>query len=401
MLIKLAWKNIWRNKVRSGVILGAIAVGLFSGTYLTAFITGWQYDAVQNDIDNNSAYIQIHDPDFLINCDIERYFLCTDIANIENAEISQRLCLLGMLASANNAVGITAKAVIPQKEIKVSKVWQNIPDSLGDFLSSDIRNPIVISQKTAEKLKIKLKSKIVFSFQSADGEMQSVAFRVGGIFNTSNTVFDEATAFVRYDDVFALTALPENAVNEAAVKLADIKTCDEITPKIKEMYPNLAVQNWREINPALSLSLAWMDMFCVIILGIFLFALSFGIINTMLMAVLERTRELGMLKAIGMSNRRIFSMIMLETLFLTVLGSIIGVILAVALLVPSLKSGIDLTFFMGDSFEDYGYSSIVYPILNIKTFIQIVVLVFIAGILSAIYPARKALKNNIIEAIKN
>ncbi|MDR2824770.1 MAG: FtsX-like permease family protein [Prevotellaceae bacterium] len=400
-MIKLAWKNIWRNKIRSSIILGAIAIGLFSGTYLAAFLNGWMYGTVQSDIDADLSYIQIHDTAFLANCDIERYFLRSDVAGIENAEISQRLCLQGMLSSANNAIGIMAKAVNPQDEMKASKLWRNIPDSLGTFLNAEIRNPIVLSRKAAEKLKVKLKSKIVFSFQNRNGEMQSVAFRVCGIFSTSNTLFDESTVFVHYDDIFALTALPENAVNEVAVSVSDIKTGDEITPKIKEMYPKLSVQSWREINPTLAMSLAWTDIFCVVILGIFLFALSFGIINTMLMAVLERTGELGMLKAIGMNNKRIFLMIMLETLFLTVLGSIIGVILAVAILVPSLKSGVDLTFMMGNSFEDYGFSSVVYPILEIKTFIQISILVFVAGILSAIYPAIKALKIDIIKAIKN
>jgi ABC-type antimicrobial peptide transport system permease subunit len=115
---------------------------------------------------------------------------------------------------------------------------------------------------------------------------------------------------------------------------------------------------------------------------------------------LERTREIGMLAAIGMNRSRIFRMIMLETLFLTLLGSIAGIVLAVAALIPSLHSGVDLTFMMGDSFEDYGYSSIVFPVIDLKMFVEIIILVIVTGILSAIYPARKALKINTIEAIK-
>jgi len=142
------------------------------------------------------------------------------------------------------------------------------------------------------------------------------------------------------------------------------------------------------------------DYMAVIILGIFLLALSFGIINTMLMAVLERTRELGMLGAIGMSKGKIYNMIMLETVFLTLFGSVIGIILAVALILPLIETGIDLSFFMEDLMEDYGFSSVIYPVANMKMFVQILALVILAGILSAIYPARKALSLKPLDAIR-
>jgi len=150
----------------------------------------------------------------------------------------------------------------------------------------------------------------------------------------------------------------------------------------------------------LAMMIKYTDFFSMMILVIFMLALLFGIINTMLMAVLERTRELGMLGAIGMSKRKIFSMIMLETLFLTLLGSVAGIILGVAAIFPSINSGVDLTPLMSDNFEDFGFGSIVFPILNIKMFVEIVVLVIIAGILSAIYPAIKALKLKPLEAIR-
>jgi len=230
--------------------------------------------------------------------------------------------------------------------------------------------------------------------------MQSLAFRVSGIFNTTNAMFDEATVFVHYSDVFRYTGLPEGAFHEAAILLPDIEASDIVYPQLKNLFPEMSVRDWKELNPALSMYFAMTNFMGLIILGIFLFALSFGIINTMLMAVLERTRELGMLGAIGMSKRKIFSMIMLETVFLTLIGSIAGIVLAAAVVLPTIQSGIDLSFFMEDQFEDFGFASIVYPILNIKMFVEIIVLVIVAGILSAIYPARKALKLKPLEAIR-
>jgi ABC-type lipoprotein release transport system permease subunit len=407
--MKLAWKNIWRNKVRSGVILSAIAIGLFSGTFMLAFIQGWIMGTVNSDIKTQYSHVQIHHAEFLANHDIGAYFMRDDAENTIGADgrgeaclapTAFRLNLSGMLASSHNALGITAKGVFPDEEMRVTDVWQHIPDTMGNFLGDDTRMAIVISSRVAEKLKVRLKSRIVFTFQDVHGDMQSLAFRVGGIYKTTNAMFDESTVFVRYSDIHGYTGLPKSAIHESAILLPDIETCNIVAPQLRALFPDMSVRDWSEMNPALSMYFAYTDFMGVVILGIFLFALSFGIINTMLMAVLERTRELGMLGAIGMSKRKIFRMIMLETIFLTLLGSAVGIILGIAVVLPTLQSGIDLSFFMGDQFEDFGFASIVYPILNLKMLIEIVVLVILAGILSAIYPARKALGLKPLEAIR-
>lgn len=405
MVAILAWKNIWRNKVRSSVILGAIGVGLFAGFYLSAFMSGWVAGAVNNDIDTYLSHVQVHDTAFLANGDVGAFFMEAPVKEKIGqsglpAAVSFRLRLSGMLASANNAIGVTAKGVSAEEEKAVATVWKQIPDTLGAFLPGEARMPAVISRKIAEKLKVKLKSKIVFTFQDATGEMQSVAFRVCGIYKTGNGLFDEGNIFVRRADIFAYTGLPDGAAHEAAVKVADLETCSAAAPLLKALFPELDVQGWGELNPMLAMSMAWMEVFALVINVVFLFALSFGIVNTMLMAVLERTRELGMLGAIGMSRAKIFRMIMLETVFLTLLGSLAGVAAGVAAVAPSLESGIDLSFMVADTLEDFGFSAIVYPIVSVQMLVEIIALVIVAGILSAIYPAMKALKLKPLEAIR-
>jgi ABC-type lipoprotein release transport system permease subunit len=342
----------------------------------------------------------------LANNDVSAFFERSEIEQkIPNVpivpKVAHRLNLNGMLASPHNALGVTAKGVFPDEEMQVTDVWKHIADTMGVFLTDDTRMPIVISSRTAEKLRVRLRSRIIFTFQDATGEMQSLAFRVSGIYRTTNAIFDENTAFIRYSDIFPYTALPEGAVHETALLFPTIEDANRVLPELRALFPNKTVRDWSEINPALSMYFAYTDFMGLIILGIFLFALSFGIINTMLMAVLERTRELGMLGAIGMSKRNIFSMIMLETIFLTLIGGAIGIILGIAVILPTMENGIDLSFFMADQFEDFGFASIVYPIMNFKMFTEIVVLVLIAGILSAIYPARKALKLKPLDAIRS
>ncbi len=402
----LSWKNIWRNKTRSFIIIGAIAIGLFAGAFIASFITGWMQRQVESDIHNQISYIQIHHENFLNNYDLSDYFLRSQIEPVIQSDkgishVSYRLKIVGMLASAANAVGLHINAVDVPEEMKVSSLYTTIPDSCGSFFQDNKEMRIVISRRTAEKLKVKLNSKVVVNFQNLDGETVSLAFRIGGIFKTTNSIFDEGNVFIDKRDVAALTGLPADAAHEAAIMITIPETCNAITQTLKQQLPGMDVKDWKELNPMLKLSDEWQSMMSMVILGIFLLALAFGIINTMLMAVLERTRELGMLMAIGMNKRKIFNMIMTESLLLTMAGGIIGMALAALVIALTTKSGINLSFMMGDNFEDYGFGSLVYPAISVGMFIQITILTLFCGIISAIYPARKALKLNPLEAVNS
>lgn len=405
MILNLAWKNIWRNKLRSFIIIGAISIGLFTGTFMSAFMTGWIHYKIIDDINNELSYIQIHQKQFSQNNEISAYFFKDSLSGLNRrlkhiSGVSHRIKISGMIASAANASGVIINGVDVDDEKKASLLYQSIPDSLGEFLP-DGKMQIVVSRRTAEHLKVKLKSKVVISFQDIHGEVVSAAFRIGGIFKTANSVFDESTVFVKESDLFPLTGLPEGAVHEAAIMLDDFNAYDSATAAAKQLYPNMDIKNWAELMPSSAFTYDWTNMISAIFIGIFLFALAFGIINTMLMAVLERQQEIGMLMCIGMNKRKVFQMIMSETLFLTLVGAVIGIISAVITIALTAKSGIDLTFMLQDQFEDFGYSSIVYPIMHGNMFIQISLLVFITGIISAIYPARKALKMNAVDALRN
>jgi ABC-type lipoprotein release transport system permease subunit len=405
ILLSLAWKNIWRNKLRSGMILGAIAIGLFAGTFMSAFMAGWIGRSVEADIKNHLSYIQVHHPGFAANNDLNAWIpqeaVSSRIASVPGITgASCRLSLEGMLASAAGVAGISVKGVDADGERAMFSLHETIPDSCGSFLPGDGRMQIVISRKTAGKLKVRLRSRIVLTFQDAEGEIQSLAFRVGGIYKTSNTSFDETTAFVRRSDLLPYTGLPENAVHEAALMTSGFETCRAALPRVQALLPDMDVQSWDTLRPELGLMFSWTGLMTGIILGIFLAALSFGIVNTMLMAVLERTRELGMLACIGMSRGRIFRMIMFETLFLTGLGSCTGILPALLAIGITAEHGIDLAFLLEDQFEEYGFASVVYPVMQAGTFVQIAALVALAGLLSAIYPARKALKLEPLEAIR-
>ncbi len=406
-ILPIAWKNIWRNKVRSGIITGAIVIGLFAGTFVVAFMSGWVNTQIRSDVDQQIGDIQIHRPAYTDNHDISEYFLRAGVdASLDTVaavrDIAWRVRIDGMVASAAGAAGVRVNMVDPDAERRAATLWQAIPDSLGGWFADTAARsiPVVISEKTAEKLKVRLRSKVVVTFQDVQGEMVSFALRVTGIFHTSNTAFDESNIYVRHADLAAATGLPDGAYHEAAVRLTAFDRDGAMTPRIASLLPGLQVDDWRTLSPALSLTLGWMDMIGIIILAIFMLALAFGIVNTMLMAVLERQRELGMLMCIGMNRRRVFRMIMTETLLLTFLGSAAGVFLGWLTIRLTAESGINLAPLIGSDFEDFGFGNRVYPEFDAAMFSTIAILVFATGLLSAIYPAVKALKLNPVESIR-
>jgi ABC-type antimicrobial peptide transport system permease subunit len=134
-------------------------------------------------------------------------------------------------------------------------------------------------------------------------------------------------------------------------------------------------------------------------MGIIFFALAFGIINTMMMAIMERIKELGMLMAIGMSKRKLFRMIMLETVFLTLVGSVSGMFLGAALIGVTGHTGLNFAS-IAEGFEAIGYSAVVYPSISGSFFFGVTVMVVVIGILSSVIPARKALKQNPVESLR-
>jgi len=144
---------------------------------------------------------------------------------------------------------------------------------------------------------------------------------------------------------------------------------------------------------------AMIEKFNAVFMVIILAALSFGIVNTMLMVVLERTKELGMLTAIGMNRKRVFTMIMSESVFLSLTGGVAGMIISKIILEVTYKNGINFAS-AAEGFEAMGFSAHIYPTISNTFFITVTILIIITGILSSIYPALKALKLDPAEALR-
>lgn len=394
MLFKVAWRNIWRNKTRSLVVMSSVAVGLFAGMFMMAFFWGLAKQEIDSSVETQLSHIQIHNTSFPDDKDVNYTIengpvVIGEIKNNGNVKAeSGRVITTGMISSSATATGVEIHGIVPSDEKTVSSISQDIIE--GVYFTGEKKNEIVLGKKLAEKLDVKLHSKIVLTFQSRNGDLTAGSFRIAGIFRSRNSSFDESTVFTRFNDLAELLGTG-NGMHEIAVILKNGKTADSVAIGFRKQYPALLIQTWKELSPEMAMLTDLFDQMMYIIIGIILLALMFGIINTMLMAVLERQREFGMLMAIGMNKPRVFLMIVLETVMLTCAGIPAGILLAIGTVDFLAKHGIDLSAF-SQALSEYGFSNIVYPELQSSMFLPIILMTALTAILSSIYPAIKALQ---------
>jgi ABC-type lipoprotein release transport system permease subunit len=404
MIISVAWRNIWRNKLRSLVVILAVTLGLFGILFMIAISNGMVEQKIDASIHNEISHIQIHLPEFMQ--DQSLAFSMDSVKQMEDEissipgvrAVSSRIKALAMASTAATGAGVIINAIDPEKEKAVTKIYQFITE--GDYFETTDRSaPILISKKLTTKLKAKIGSKIVITIQHASGELAYGLFRVSGIYKTSNAIYDEPNIFVKKDDLISLTGYEQGKASEIAILLDNVDQTDPVTDNLRAKFPSLSVLPWKELEPILLALSSMMDQMSYFLLIIILVAMAFGIINTMMMAVLERTREIGMLMAVGMNKRKVFLMIMLETVFLAMVGTFFGIVISAITIYFTGMNGLNFAAW-AEGYESFGYSALVYPSLYLNFYIGMTVLVIITAIISSIYPARKALRFNPAAAIR-
>lgn len=402
MLWVLAWRNIWRNKKQSFVLIAAISIGVLCALFIVAFYYGMIDQRIKSVIQNEISHIQIHHPKFREDIDPKYYIQNADSVlkmirtNPEVTAVAGRINLQGIVAATAGSSGILINGVNPVEEQILTGLDRKI--IAGNYFDASQKNPVLISERLMSKLRVKENSKIVFTFQNAEGEVVSAAFKVTGVFSTNSKPYDLANVFVRLQDLQQLQG-QVTEVNEIAMLLKDHNKVDELKNKLQNNFPSTKVETWMEISPEMKLLVGSFNQSMYIYMGIILLALAFGITNTMLMSVVQRTREFGMLLAFGMKKSKVFNMVMLETFLLTLCGLPLGFLLASIAIGYTHQYGINFSKHK-DTMESFGYDLIVYPVITSGHMITLLVLVFILIFLSALGPARKALSFNPIEALR-
>ena len=472
MIWSIAWKNVWRNKKRSLVVIVAVTLGIIAGVLLVGIMQGWVNQRLNDAIYNEVSHMQIHNNEYIKNEEIGLTVLNPDKITqsldtlAELAAWTKRTRIIAMVNTPWANTGVMIYGIVPEKEKKVTEIYKKIVPKGGKYLDSTSSGEILISDKTAEILKLKqyiisdsvieklriekfpvtvltklgklkdvrfrspkdfkealakefskkeldryglqitkealdyrIRNKVQVAISDRQGTPIQGITRVCGIFKTTNTGFDQFSVFVNATELANLYGGDEILTHEIAILLKDIDDAGIVKEKLRLISGENTVRTWKELALDAAMMNDFMIIYYFMFIGIIMLALAFGIINTMLMAILERTKELGMLMAIGMNRSRIFRMIMLETIFLTMVGAVVGMVSGWAIIQTLGKTGIHFSAW-GEGFEAIGFAAIVYPEVNFEFFIFITIMVISTAILSSILPARKALKLNPVEALR-
>jgi ABC-type lipoprotein release transport system permease subunit len=375
-----------------------------------------------------TSHIQIHDRRFMENPEVgltlaDPQGMVTFSEGLPGVKAAaSRLKIVTMINSPAASSGVTVSGIDPEREKRVSELYIAVYDSMtlakrlkltdpevigtylrdstGSWFGSMQRNPIVIGEKLARKLKVKVNSRVVLTFQASDGNLTGGSFRVCGIYRMDNKAFEEINVFVRQADLAPLAALGTEAAHEVAIFLEDPDLSGEVTTSLAERYPDLDVTGWKKLLPDLAMLNDQVVLLSMIMIIIIMAALGFGIVNTMLMVVLERVKEFGMLIAVGMSRRRVFNMIILESVLLCLTGASAGMAVGAVVIGIFSRKGIDLTAYAQQGLEAMGFSAVMYPSLTWDFYLMVGALVIMTGLLASVYPAWKALKMNPADALR-
>lgn len=404
MIVSLAWRNVWRNKTRSFAVILALTMGLFGALFIASMSNGMVDKWIKNAVENEISDIQIHQAQYLIMEELGLTMgekgLSETLKKDKNIRtFTTRIKTEAMAMTANNSTQVSLMGIDPDQEKEVTGVHKSMIE--GQYLEGQSKfKPIIISERLAEKLKVRLKSKIIFTLADKTGNMAYENFKVNGIFDTNSTLFDDRNVFVRKSDLQKILKLDDGQIHEAALRITHPDALKSTANELQQTFPDYKIQDWKVINPMLSMSGSMMKLFNYILVGIVLIALIFGIINTMLMVILERTKEIGMLRSLGMSKRKIAKMITLETIFLCLVGGVTGNLLALAAIEYFSSAGMHFESFK-EGMEQFGMSAHIYPKLDYSFYLMITLMVVFTAILSSIFPIIRAFKLNPALAIRD
>jgi len=401
ILIMLAWRNLWRNHHRTIIMISAVTVGVWAMIFMTALMRGMVTDMVRDGIQTLPGHVQIHHPKFRDDPSVNNLMLTTatelnnKFGGIGFEAWASRIRVPAVIASERESRGVTLFGIDPAAEEPISLLADDIVE--GRFLRDETDSGVVIGLKLADKLDTKLGKRIVLMSQDPSNKIADRGFRVVGIFDLDLDSHEESSVFAGRATIQKMLGI-EDRVTEVVFLDGDYRNVDSLYKKISELAgPDVDVQPWYKLDKYLGMMLNMMDGFVLVWVIVIFLTLSFGLVNTLVMAVFERIREIGLMLALGMRPSNILGQIIVESLLLLVIGLTLGNAFA-WMTVESLKGGIDISA-VAEGMAMMGASSILHPDLQIGDVITANIVVLALGFLASLSPAWRASRYQPIEAI--
>lgn len=401
IIAMLAWRNLWRNHRRTIVMLSAITVGVWAMIFMTALMRGMVNDMIRDGVRALPGHVQVHHPDYRNDPSINNLIPESDSSLTEKfaqAELegwASRVRVPAVISSERESRGVTLVGIDPAREVTIDALGSDI--AAGRKLEDAGDDGVIIGRKLADTLDTELGKRIVVMSQDPDNDIADRGFRVVGLYEASLEQHEEMFVFSGKTVVQDMLGI-EDRVSEVAVMGSDYREPQGIAERVTELLDDdVEVLPWPELDNYLGTMLRVMDGFVLVWMVVIFLALSFGLVNTLVMAVFERVREIGLMLALGMRPANILGQIVVESALLLAIGLVLGNTLAYASIVP-LRDGIDISA-VAEGMEMFGAASVLYPELILEDMILASVVVLVLGFLASLSPAWRASRYDPIEAI--
>lgn len=400
LLRRLAWRNLWRHKRRTYIMLVAISLGAWFMLFTAAFVRGMIEQQVHDAIFTLTGHIQIHQKNYRDDPAIENSMAAPDNSlrqALEDKQIHQwttRVRLPAVIISERESRGVTLVGVDPARERDMSFIGE--PIQIGRNLDSVDDGGIIIGRRMAQRLQTEIGRRVVVMAQDANGEVADRGFRIVGLYTTELEATETAYVFTGLNTAQKMLKMGDR-ISEIEIVTGSREKLQQLTSKLRSAAPKLETKDWQELQPLLVATVEFYDAFMIIWYFIVFLAMSFGLVNTLLMAVFERTRELGLFQALGMRPRYIVGQVMFESVILMVLGLVIGNLLS-WLSVVALADGVDLSQF-AQGLEQFAMPTVMKLAVTFQDVITANVLVIVLTLIASLYPAWRAARYVPVEAI--
>lgn len=401
VMARLAWRNLWRNHRRTLIMLLAIGVGVWAMIFMTALMRGMTDQMVLNGLQTLPGEVQIHHPQYRADPSVANVIPMPTGALLQALHSppieawAARVRVPAVIASERDSRGVTLLGVDPASEAALGSA----PEQLlaGRFLENEQDRGLVIGASLARRLDTEVGKRVVVLSQDPDNNVADRGMRVVGLYRARLEGTEDQFVYAGRATVQALLGIP-GQVSEVAVTGGDYRAVDRWYPALAGIAgESLETLDWQVLDTFLGSMLSVQDGFTLIFMVVVFMALSFGLVNTLVMAVFERTREIGLMQALGMRPGLILTQVLLESLFLLLLGLVAGNLVAWLSIVP-LQSGIDISA-VAQGMEMMGMGTTLYPALEAQDMVMSTVVVVVLGLLASLLPAWRAARLDPIRAL--
>ena len=402
IMLKLAWRSLWRNWRRSLITIAAIFFAVFLMTGMRGIQKGTYAANIERAVELFTSYLQIQEDTYFDTPTLRKSFKLNleTIGYLKQNEkitgYAPRIMSDGLIGKDDNSFGAAIIAMNPEMEKGVSNIHEKVKK--GNFISTKKPLGIVIGEKLADNLKVAVGDEVVILASGYDGAMGNMKFTIEGTIRTGSDEFDRMSVFMTTRAANELLSM-NGRVSTVAVGLTSFEHLEEVKAELAGILPGekLKVLDWQELMPEMVQSIEFDNASGLIYQFLLLLIVGFGILNTVVMSVTERSREFGVMLAIGTKKGIIIAAVFLETIFMSILGLAIGLVAGYAVNAYIVLNPIEITGTSAEMYEQFGFIPQIHSSLTPEVFTLTTISTIVVVLLVFIYPAIKLSK---LEALK-